>query len=63
MHRQLTRRAGFTLTEMLVVVAILAAVAAVALPLLTAPDRERVELAAEQLVQALRYARSEARTH
>ncbi|HUO82320.1 MAG TPA: GspH/FimT family pseudopilin [Gammaproteobacteria bacterium] len=53
-------RAGFTLTEMLVVVALLAAFAVIAVPLLSAPDPARVELAAAELVQALRYARSEA---
>ena len=53
-------RAGFTLTEMLVVVALLAAFAAVAVPILSAPDPARVELAAAELVQALRFARSEA---
>ena len=60
MDRQLSRATGFTLTEMLVVVAIVAAIAAAALPPLTAPDRQRVDLAAERLVQTLRYARSEA---
>jgi len=53
-------RAGFTLTEMLIVVAALAALASVAVPLLLGPDPERVELAAVELVQALRFARSEA---
>ncbi|CAN5167310.1 hypothetical protein BH24PSE2_BH24PSE2_14530 [soil metagenome] len=57
--RELTQT-GFTLTEMLVVVAVLAALTAVALPNLAAPDSERVELAAAELVQALRFARSEA---
>jgi prepilin-type N-terminal cleavage/methylation domain-containing protein len=52
-------RAGFTLAEMLVVVALLAAFAAVAVPILSAPDPARVELAAAELVQALRFARSE----
>lgn len=53
-------RAGFTLTEMLVVVGLLAALAAVALPMLTAPDPARLDLAAAEVVQALRFARSEA---
>lgn len=53
-------RAGFTLTEMLIVVAVLAALAAVAVPMLSTPDPQRVELAAAELVQALRFARSEA---
>ncbi|MGH8496716.1 MAG: pilus assembly FimT family protein [Gammaproteobacteria bacterium] len=52
-------RAGFTLTEMLIAVAILSALAAVAVPMLSAPDPERVELAAAELIQALRFARSE----
>lgn len=54
------RLAGFTLTEMLIVVAVLAALASAAVPLLSATDSQRVELAATQLVQALRFARSEA---
>lgn len=52
-------RAGFTLTEMLVAVAVLAALAAVALPMLSTLEPRRVELAAAELVQALRFARSE----
>jgi prepilin-type N-terminal cleavage/methylation domain-containing protein len=54
------KRAGFTLTEMLIVVGVLAALAAAAVPVISAPDRDRVELAAEQIRQALSFARSEA---
>ncbi|HLF10428.1 MAG TPA: prepilin-type N-terminal cleavage/methylation domain-containing protein, partial [Gammaproteobacteria bacterium] len=60
MRDRIAWRAGFTLTEMLIVVAALAALASVAVPLLLGPDPERVELAAVELVQALRFARSEA---
>lgn len=56
----LTTVAGFTLVEFLIVAAILATFAALAVPALTAADPERADLAAAQLVQALRFARSEA---
>jgi len=55
------RFAGYTLTEMLIAVALLAAAAAVAVPMLRAPAPSRVQLAGTQLVQAIRFARSEAR--
>jgi prepilin-type N-terminal cleavage/methylation domain-containing protein len=58
--RSLARFAGFTLTEMLIVAALLAAAAAVAVPMLSAPNSSRVRLAGTELVQALRFARSEA---
>ena len=58
--RSLGRRAGFTLTEMLIATALLAAAAAVAVPMLAAPNPSRVRLAGTELVQALRFARSEA---
>ncbi|HET8699158.1 MAG TPA: GspH/FimT family pseudopilin [Gammaproteobacteria bacterium] len=61
MHgRSLARFAGFTLTEMLIAAALVAAAAAVAVPMLSAPSPSRVQLAGTELVQALRFARSEA---
>ena len=46
------RCAGYTLTEMLIAAALLAAAAAVAVPMLRAPTPSRVQLAGTQLVQA-----------
>ena len=54
------RCAGYSLTEMLIAAALLAATAAVAVPLLRAPAPSRVQLAGTQLAQAIRFARSEA---
>lgn len=54
------RCVGYTLTELLIVAALLAAAAAVAVPMLRAPTASRVQLAGTQLVQAIRFARSEA---
>jgi len=51
---------GLSLLELTVVVAILAIVAAVALPQLSASDPARVDLATERVVAALRFARAEA---
>jgi prepilin-type N-terminal cleavage/methylation domain-containing protein len=58
--RCLERCAGYTLTEMLIATALLAAAAAVAMPMLSAPSPSRARLAGTELVQALRFARSEA---
>lgn len=55
----LRRCAGYTLTEMLIATALLGAAAAVAVPMLGAPNPSRANLAGTQLVQALRFARSE----
>jgi general secretion pathway protein H len=53
------RAAGFTLLELLLVVSILALVAAVAAPLLTAPsDSVRLRSTAQQIVAALGLARA-----
>lgn len=50
---------GFTLLELLVVVAMLAIFAAVALPSLAPIGPEKVEAAAQQVAEALRFARDE----
>jgi prepilin-type N-terminal cleavage/methylation domain-containing protein len=52
--------AGYTLAEMLIAVTLVAAASAVVVPMLGAPSASRVELAATELAEALRFARSEA---
>ena len=55
------KAAGFTLIEMLIVLAILALTATFAVPLLSAPSgRVRIELASSELASALRLTRSAA---
>jgi len=54
------RANGFTLTELLVVVIILGTIAAVVTPALRSGDPNKVDLAATQVAEALRFARSEA---
>lgn len=51
---------GFTLAEMLIVIAILAAVAAVSVPMLSANDPQKLNVAAEEAANLLRFAVSEA---
>ena len=55
-----SRNSGFTLTEILVVVAILGIVASVAIPSITSSNPQTLELAAEEFANAMRFARSEA---
>jgi prepilin-type N-terminal cleavage/methylation domain-containing protein len=55
------RSAGFTLAEILVVVAIAAIIARVALPLLSSQDSKKLEVAAQETGNALRFAVNEAR--
>ncbi len=56
----MTRRGGFTLTEMLVVVALLAIFAGAALPVATPSAENRLDAGAVTVANALRYARTEA---
>lgn len=51
---------GFTLAEMLVVIAIVAVLAAAAIPLLSANDPQKLKVAAEETANLLRLAVSEA---
>ena len=50
---------GYTLTELLVVIGLLALVASVALPRMTSVENEELELAAAEFAAAIRFARSE----
>jgi type II secretory pathway pseudopilin PulG len=59
--KRATPSAGYTLAEMLGVVLILAVSAAAVLPGLTQSDRSKVELAASEVAEVLRFAREEAR--
>jgi type IV fimbrial biogenesis protein FimT len=54
------RNRGFTLTEILAVVAILGIVASVAIPSFSSVNPHPLELAAEETANAMRFARSEA---
>ena len=61
MHEQMAslRNRGFTLTELLVVVIILATLAVVAVPQLRSTDPYKLDLAATRLAEAIRLARSQ----
>jgi len=51
---------GYSLAELLAVIAILGITAAVAIPGISTTDPNKLDLAAEEIAQAMRYARSEA---
>ncbi len=55
------RQNGYTLYELLLVVAIIAIIAAVAFPLLSFQDSKKLEVAAEEVGNVLRFALNEAR--
>ena len=55
-----SRPEGFSLTEILVVISIIAIIAVVAVPLLQSQDSKKLEVAAEEVGNALRLALSEA---
>lgn len=52
---------GYSLLEMMIVVAILTIAAAIAVPAVTTPDHSKLDLAATRVADAMRYAREEAR--
>jgi prepilin-type N-terminal cleavage/methylation domain-containing protein len=52
--------AGFSLAELLIVIVILGVVAKVAIPNLSSGDEAKLDVAAGEIIQALRFARSEA---
>lgn len=56
---RITRNQGFTLVEVLVVVAIMAITASVALPTLSSADAKYLDITANDFAQAIRFARSE----
>lgn len=51
---------GYSLLEILLVVSILGIVAAVAIPNFSSADSQKLDLAAEEIAEAMRFARSEA---
>jgi prepilin-type N-terminal cleavage/methylation domain-containing protein len=55
------RHQGFTLAELLVVVAIIGIIAALTIPLLSFQDSKKLDVAAEEIGNALRFAVNEAR--
>ncbi len=57
---RMATKQGYTLVELIIVVAILAVIAAVAVPNMRLGSGEKLGLAAEQIAAAIRFARSEA---
>ncbi|HUY03590.1 MAG TPA: prepilin-type N-terminal cleavage/methylation domain-containing protein [Rhodocyclaceae bacterium] len=56
----MARAPGYSLAEMMVVVALLSVVALVAIPVATPSTDKRLDAAAQEVIDALRFARSEA---
>ena len=54
------RQQGYTLLELVIVVTVLGIIAAVAIPSMSPETDRRLDLAAEQVASAIRFARSEA---
>lgn len=54
-------QAGYTILEMMIVVALLALIAAIAAPSVTPAERQKLDLATSSVADALRFAREEAR--
>lgn len=55
-----SRQGGFTLTELVVVIGLLAVIAAFAIPAFNTPDEATLDRAATEVAAALRFAQSEA---
>ena len=57
--KTVNRQTGFSLLELLIVITILGVTAAIVAPVLSTSDDSKLGLAAEEVAQALRFARSE----
>lgn len=58
--KTLTRQAAFSLLELLIVIALLGLTAIVVTPKISTSNNSKLDLAAEEIAQAMRFARSEA---
>ena len=57
--KTVNRQAGFSLLELLIVITILGVTAAIIAPVISTSDGRKLDVAAEEVAQALRFARSE----